>query len=842
MKLNKVWCIVSLAIILLVPFIANMQLVKAAIVQYDTYLHVMVAPNPAGVNQQVVVTFQLDKVNPLALGVRGGEHFKGFIVTIKRPDGINETKGPFTAWSTSGYFFFYTPTMVGEYVIQASFPGQWANTTTLQRWYKPSMSRPVTLIVQSEPAPSYPSIPLPTDYWTRPLQPEIKGWSSIADNWLMQSYDYITRSFCACCAFAPYTIAPNSPHVLWTRQLIFGGVAGGPYGDKLYYTGLSYEQYYNPLIVNGRIIYTEHLPTTATVYGTRCLDLYTGEELWYLEGVNISFAQILDVENPNEHGLIAHLWEVSGPLTNTTLKMYDAFTGRYILTIKNVRWGGSGAFGSSQTIFGPSGEILSYSIDPARKRLILWNSSKALYTAFPWIGGEIGNIYNPATGAVVDGRLGIEWNVSIPVDVPPNANIRRVEGGYILVTNVTGVTSTIYAYDIMVFPATLRRQPDGSYPDSINYLWRKQITDVYMAFFKCSNIKDGVFVMFDESKLQFHCYSIETGDQLWVSEPIESGWAIFTYQYYIAYGKLYAVGYDGHFRAYDIKTGKLVWDFYFGNSGTETVYGSWPNYSGFNIADHKIYVTNDEHSPDSVLWRGARLWCIDADTGELIWSITGMMRHGAISDGIYTVLNSYDGIIYTFGKGPSTVEVSAPQTAVPLGTSVLINGKVLDASPAQKGTPCVAKESMSAWMEYLHMQKPCPPEVKGVPVDLYAIYPDGTYNQIGTATTDPLAGGIFSFAWTPPKEGVYTIIAVFKGDESYGSSSAGTGLLVTAAPSVAATAEQVTEQTGALRSTIEAVQQSIQPTLTAIVVIVIICICLVAYDIYINRKALKQTR
>lgn len=833
----------ALSALLLIMMLAVCVPVNAAVIEIETNLRVMVAPNPAEVNKPVVVTVQLDRTNPLALGVAGGEHFRNFRVTIQKPDGTSQTEGPYEAWSTSSFFFFYTPTMEGEYVFQASFPGQWANTTTVQYWYKPSTSRQVKLTVQSEPIQPYPSIPLPSDYWTRPLTAELKGAWQIADNWLMQSYDYATRSFCACPAFAPYTLAPNSPHILWTKQHVFGGMAGGSYEDKAYYTGLSYEQWYNPLIVNGRIIYTEHPPTSgADIFGTRCIDLYTGEEIWYLPNVNIAFAQIIDTENPNEHGLIAHLWEASGPATNTTLKMYDAFTGQYIMTIKNVLWGGLGSFGTCQTVFGSSGEILSYTLDAVRGRLILWNSSKAIYTAFPWIGGEVGMIYSPRVGSVVDGRLGIEWNVTIPKDVPRNSFIRRVEGGYILVANVTGVTATALAYDLMVFPAKLEKSSGGKYPDTVNYLWRRQITDVYMSFFKHSNIAEGVFAMFDEAKLQFHCYDIKTGRELWKSEPLENGWAQFTYNYYIAYGKLYSVGYDGYFRAYDIKTGKLAWEFYFGNSGMETVYGSWPTYAGFTIADHKIYVTNDEHSPDSVLWRGAKLWCLDADTGALVWSIAGMMRHGAISDGIYTVLNSYDGVIYTFGKGPSATSVYVQQDVVSKGSTILIKGTVTDQSPAQKGTPCVAKESMSSWMEYLHMQRPIPAEVKGVSVELYAIYPDGSYNYIGTATTEPMAGGIFSFAWAPPKEGMYTIIAVFKGDESYGSSQAGTKLLAVSAPEAPAPA--TAEQAQATQAAVEALQpavEALQPVVTALVVIVFVCICLVAYDIYLNRKMLKQT-
>jgi hypothetical protein len=129
-------------------------------------------------------------------------------------------------------------------------------------------------------------------------------------------------------------------------------------------------------------------------------------------------------------------------------------------------------------------------------------------------------------------------------------------------------------------------------------------------------------------------------------------------------------------------------------------------------------------------------------------------------------------------------------------------------------------------MEYLHMQKPCPSEVKGVSVDLYAIYPDGSCNLVGTAVTEPLAGGIFNFAWVPPGEGVYTIMAIFNGDESYGSSFAGTSLLVVSPTGpVTATAEQA---------------EFTQILVAALIVIVVVCLCLVAYVIYINRKMLKQ--
>jgi hypothetical protein len=90
----------------------------------------------------------------------------------------------------------------------------------------------------------------------------------------------------------------------------------------------------------------------------------------------------------------------------------------------------------------------------------------------------------------------------------------------------------------------------------------------------------------------------------------------------------------------------------------------------------------------------------------------------------------YDGYLYWFGKGKSATTVTAPDIVVSKGTGVVIRGTVLDLSPAQPGTPCVSKDSMSTQMEYLHMQKPIDGmwhnlTMTGVPVALTAIGSDG---------------------------------------------------------------------------------------------------------------------
>jgi hypothetical protein len=56
----------------------------------------------------------------------------------------------------------------------------------------------------------------------------------------------------------------------------------------------------------------------------------------------------------------------------------------------------------------------------------------------------------------------------------------------------------------------------------------------------------------------------------------------------------------------------------------------------------------------------------------------------------------------------------------------------------------------------------------------------GAYSNIATVTTNGYTGD-FSYAWAPPKEGTYDIVATFAGDYSYGSSMARTSVKVTPA-------------------------------------------------------------
>ncbi|MGE5533463.1 MAG: hypothetical protein ACM3UN_03860, partial [Bacillota bacterium] len=155
-----------------------------------TYAFVGATPNPVGIGQQTVV--RLGITDQLAAPRYGWEGLK---VTITHPDGTNETLGPFRSDATGGTYTVYVPTVAGNYTLQSFFPQQTnpaavnsngliipAGTTMLA-----SSSEAVTLLVQTEPIPSYQSVPLPTEYWTRPINDQFQSWQTIGGNWLPAS-------------------------------------------------------------------------------------------------------------------------------------------------------------------------------------------------------------------------------------------------------------------------------------------------------------------------------------------------------------------------------------------------------------------------------------------------------------------------------------------------------------------------------------------------------------------------------------------------------------------------------------------------------------------------------
>ena len=328
-------------------------------------------------------------------------------------------------------------------------------------------------------------------------------------------------------------------------------------------------------------------------------------------------------------------------------------------------------------------------------------------------------------------------------------------------------------------------------------LWNTTVQNEFEYSGSCC-IADHGLIAVCSSTGHWLAWNLATGALAWTGQEMDYPWgasAFGAYAVQSAYGLFYWETYDGIY-GYNWTNGQIAWHFkaqanypfdtnYYDN-GTALN----PFDEGAMVAGGMIYSYNNEHSAINPVARGWNLYTVNATTGAEVWNCSTPGGIGAISDGYMFADSYYDGYMYVFGRGQSATAV----TATPEGTSVLIQGTVLDKSPSDQGSttnptarldsptnvPCVSDASMSSYMNYLYMQIPIPSgySVTGVPVQLYATDQSGNTISIGTTTTGGLTG--FNYAWTPPSSGLWTIQAVFAGDDSYGSSFAGTGAIYNA--------------------------------------------------------------
>ena len=260
----------------------------------------------------------------------------------------------------------------------------------------------------------------------------------------------------------------------------------------------------------------------------------------------------------------------------------------------------------------------------------------------------------------------------------------------------------------------------------------------------------------------------------------------------IAYGNYISLGMSGQTYCYDIKTGQLNWVYSYRDPLNEVLWANDWSLQPIFFADGKLYLGQSEHSPVNPLPRGAPFVCLNATTGEVIWSVAGMFRQtdwggqAIIADSIIATMDTYDQQIYAIGKGPSAITVTAPDVSVDSGKSVVLKGTVTDVSAGTKsdiltarfpnGVPAVSDESMSEWMLYVYKQFTKPINATGVPVELFVLDANNNYRSIGTTTTD--TNGFYSYQWMPDIPGKYTVYAQFAGSNSYWPSQAITAFAV----------------------------------------------------------------
>lgn len=717
----------------------------------ETAAYMSVEPNLIGVGQQVLVNLWLLPAPPTS-----ADRYHGLIVQITKPDGSTQTKEPIVTSSLGTYNFVYEPDQVGIWYFQFSYPGETIRNFSIGATQSPK----TTLIVQKEQIQPYPDFPPPASIqdWSFPISGTNRLWSSMSGNWLVRGYnasygfptDVVT-------AFNPFSPAPRSAHVVWTQPITIGGLVGGEYGNLTYYSGLPYEdKFAPPIIISGRVYYNLFVSQDSYVLpGFVCLDLRTGKELWRNNRTQVTCGQLYDFESANQAGVVGpYLWSTG----TSTYYMYDADTGNLMLDFAHAV--PSGPTTSNPIVFGSDGTMFVYVLDGVNGWLAMWNSTRA-FQANGMIPVDLGSgvaSWRPMAGTY-DWRKGIEWNVTIPGYAGQNTSlagvsserIQAVASGVIVTMRSTG---SIYAFH-SGYDATTGKQ-----------LWAFNRTQPEAhAFTSITAFGEGIYAQFDSATRRYFAYNIYTGQQLWQSDPADYPWGAYSGGAVIAYDRLYSTSTDGHVYAFNISNGKEVWKFASENT-TETAYGTYPFRYGPIVADGVVFASTGEQVPTQPLNRGERLYAIDANTGKGLWNISGSMHLNAIVNGYLLAYNVADNRIYCFGKGATTTTISLSSAVIENGTSVLIQGTVTDNSPAQPGTPCIDRDYMGGWLEFLLMQKPCPYLViPGVPVELRALLSNGTLKELGLPVSDGY--GHFNFTWNPPGPGVYAILARFHGDNSY---------------------------------------------------------------------------
>ena len=781
---------------------------------------VVATPDPVGVGQKTILGMGLVQVNPLSQLLTTStvsNVWNNYKLSITDPNGATSSAGPFSADYTAGASYAFTPTIVGNYTITFSFPGQLVNANGFDQYYGPSNST-ITLTVQQQPIYALPLNPLPTDYWARPINWQNVLWWQISGNWLgIQSWTESTGSV------NPYTIAPATAHIMWTKPLEFGGQIGGgsPYNQtetSNYYTGKSYQWPFTPPVIINGVLYYNSPSNIAPDYGFYAVDLRTGQTLWYNNGTNqsptnptsyggftlpvthwpgITYGQVYTYHNPNEVGGIPYLWGVSG----STYSLFDANTGRWILNVVNSPGG--------TAIIDPQSELLVYTLHAINNTygwLAMWNSTKCLGSS----GFAVDSIeFRPPPGATLQWSTGVQWNVTVPLypySLPASGSVAigGVDDGVILVLGTEQVLPGL------IYQPQNYQCEAGYSATTGQFLWDANRTigmGPETSQLRMEAMADGVYTEHNKEDNTYYGFSIHTGQQLW--GPIAGSsysWDLYTRNSATSNGIVYFLGPES-IQAMSLTNGTFLWDFAAPTAGLQE---TAPTYLfegeyGLCTGGGDVFVSSSSSHGD-ILFRGAKLYAVNATTGKEQWSIDGFFigKCFALADGYLVDYNAYDNQIYSFGQGPTKTTVTAPNVGVTTATPITISGTVTDISAGASqqavaanfpnGLPAVSDASMSQFMAAVYEQQQMPHNVTGVPVTISVTDSNGNYRDIGTTTSN--AYGAYSFTWTPDISGNYEVTATFTGSGAYYPSSAATGFYAsesvataspapTAAPSMA---------------------------------------------------------
>ncbi|MCW4016558.1 MAG: PQQ-like beta-propeller repeat protein, partial [Candidatus Bathyarchaeota archaeon] len=583
-----------------------------------TYAYVALSPNPVGVGQSVYVIMWVHPNPPTASGI-GGDRWRDFTITITAPDETTEVIDVGNSDPTGSAWAIYTPTQIGTYEFVFDYPGQ------VLSWYGPTGLPPASesyligrgqdvfvndtyigssateyLTVQEDPIEKIPDYPLPTEYWTRPIEGQNTAWATVSSHWLGGSQ--ITG------LFQESGIAPNSAHILWTLETQFGGVVGGETSipGVGFYSGGSYEgRFSSAIIMYGRLYFQYPFGHSgggrSAGWKYACVDLLTGEELWSRDDINPTFGQLYDYESLNQHGVVQGvLWQASG----SKWIGYDAFTGENYYNLTNVP--------SGTEVYTDEGGIVRYVLNYGERWLALWNSTAHNVglegTAGYGSGTDSADYQWRPVGKEVDMSKAYTWNVTIP-DLPGDGSpaiTAVIPGDLILGTSTTWPNFRQAGTPDPWTMWAISDRDDGTrgqllwiqnYAAPANNITRR-ISGTHV------DAENRVFMVGDDETMQWSGYSLDTGELVWgpTTEPYRafSYYGAVMYMVktgYPAYGNLYTQGYGGEVFAYNTLDGTTSWKYNETYAGYESIWGNYPTFIG-TIADGKVYTYNHEHSPN----------------------------------------------------------------------------------------------------------------------------------------------------------------------------------------------------------------------------------------------------
>jgi hypothetical protein len=311
----------SLSLILLLAMTVIMTFAQPASGQAGvpmpekTVGYVSVSPTLVGVGQEATVNLWVFPLPTKYNYVPAFNGFYGVTVTFIKPDGTKDTfipvdgTGSYAAGemqSLGALFFFYKPSMAGNWSVSWTMPAQNITDSSGTVQYSGCTSNTAYFTVQTEPVLAgllngYPwaELPNPNVYWSYPINANNREWYQISGEWTGITSTMPTVQSSSGMRWQRYGPGPNAAHIVWKQPFKAGGIIGGDYGSYSYFAAINTIASLNStsitttgptllgsVVMQGKV-FKNVLNTQA--YGTafgqfRCYDLATGQVLYTANG------------------------------------------------------------------------------------------------------------------------------------------------------------------------------------------------------------------------------------------------------------------------------------------------------------------------------------------------------------------------------------------------------------------------------------------------------------------------------------------------------------------------------------------------------------------------------